>query len=99
MTSAMTLSPADIDHLAMLARLGLTSNERGIIASQLDNILDHVSTLSKVDTAHVDETARVTELVDVWRDDVMAPSFLVDVALRNAPQRDGQYFKVGAIQE
>ena len=65
----------------------------------LSAIIDHVSRLQRVDTSAVDETATVGTLVNVWRDDEPEPPFGVEAALANAPDSDGEYFRVGAIQE
>jgi aspartyl-tRNA(Asn)/glutamyl-tRNA(Gln) amidotransferase subunit C len=94
----MTLSADDIAHVAMLARLGLSEDERERLGAQLDAILEHISRLDKVDTSQVAETAHVGGLVNVWREDEPEPSQSVDAALGNAPDHDGTYFRVGAIQ-
>jgi len=95
----MTLTAADVEHVALLARLGLDESEKRRFASQLDAILEAVSKLQGVNTSDIAETAQVGELVNVWRDDVPTPSIGADAALRNAPATDGSYFLVGAIQE
>lgn len=95
----MSLSPEEVAHVAMLARLGLDAEEAARLGAQLDAILDHVGTLQQIDTSAVPETAQVGTLVNVWRDDVPAPSLPAKAALAAAPRRDGDLFTVGAIQE
>ncbi len=95
----MTLSADDVQHVATLARIGLSDDEKVHLGGQLDAILEHVSQLQQVDTSALSPTAQVGELVNVWRDDVAAPSLPVEKALANAPQREGDFFVVGAIQE
>ena len=95
----MSLTRADVDHVALLARLGLDDGERERIGAQLDVILQHISRLQQVDTSAVAETAQVGDLVNVMRDDVAAPSLGAARALANAPLSDGEHFVVGAIQE
>ena len=95
----MTLSDDDVAHVAMLARLGLSAEERERLGAQLSAILDHISMLSRFDTSAVPETAQPGGLVNVWRDDVRADSLDAETALAAAPQREGQFFRVGAIQE
>jgi len=95
----MPLTPDDVAHVAMLARLGLDEEERARIGAELSAILDHISRLQPVDTSAVDETAQVGDLVNVWRDDEPVPSMPAARALANAPEHDGEYFQVGAIQE
>jgi aspartyl-tRNA(Asn)/glutamyl-tRNA(Gln) amidotransferase subunit C len=95
----MTLSRDDVTHVAMLARLGLSDAELDQYQHQLDDILDAISKLNEVDTSAVAETAQVGGLVNVWREDVPQPSIGTERALANAPERDGPYFRVAAIQE
>ena len=95
----MTLSAADVQHVATLARLGLDDEERARFGAQLEAILDHISKLQQVDTSAVAETAHVGGLVNVMRDDVTRPCLGAARALQNAPASDGEYFVVGAIQE
>jgi aspartyl-tRNA(Asn)/glutamyl-tRNA(Gln) amidotransferase subunit C len=95
----MTLSRDDVTHVAMLARLGLSDAELDQYQHQLDDILDAISKLNEVDTSAVAETAQVGGLVNVWREDEPRPSIGTERALANAPERDGPYFRVAAIQE
>ena len=95
----MTLSREDVEHVAMLARLGLDEGERERFGAQLEAILDHISRLQQVDTSDVSEMAQVGELVNVMRDDVREPCLGAERALSNAPAGDGRHFVVGAIQE
>ena len=94
----MSLTRDQIAHVAMLARLGLDDAEQERIGGQLSAILDHISRLQEIDTSHVVETAQVGTLVNVWREDRPEPSIGADKALANAPESDGSYFVVGAIQ-
>lgn len=95
----MPLTDEQVRHVATLARLGLTDEERERFRHQLDSILEHIDRIAQVDTSSVEETAQVGELVNVWRDDSVAESLPTDMALGNAPRRRGDQFEVGAIQE
>jgi aspartyl-tRNA(Asn)/glutamyl-tRNA(Gln) amidotransferase subunit C len=95
----MPLSPDDVAHVAMLARLGLSDEERQRIGGELDLILAHIARLQGADVSDVPETAQVGDLVNVWRDDLPLPGLTQQQALANAPDTDGTHFKVGAIQE
>jgi len=57
------------------------------------------SALQRADVSDIPETAQVGELVNVWREDEPAPSLTQEQALAHAPDTDGEYFRVGAIQE
>jgi aspartyl-tRNA(Asn)/glutamyl-tRNA(Gln) amidotransferase subunit C len=94
----MTLSRADVDHVATLARLGLTDAEKDRLLGELEAILGHIERLQQVDTSKLAATAQVGDLVNVMRPDVPEPSIGTAAALRNAPVSDGSYFMVGAIQ-
>jgi len=83
--------PADlnIDHVANLARLALSSAEKAMFAQQLGDVLHHIEELKKVNIAGVEPTAHAAPVFNVWADDVARPGLPVDQALRNAPaQRD-----------
>jgi aspartyl-tRNA(Asn)/glutamyl-tRNA(Gln) amidotransferase subunit C len=95
----MAFSTQDVEHVAQLARLGLSDAERRTLGNELSAILDAISKLQEVDTSDIPETAQVGDLVNVWRDDVATPSIGAAAALRNAPVTDGSHFVVGAIQE
>ncbi|MFZ0129881.1 MAG: Asp-tRNA(Asn)/Glu-tRNA(Gln) amidotransferase subunit GatC [Candidatus Dormiibacterota bacterium] len=94
----MTLSRGDVDHVATLARLGLTDAEKDRLLGELEAILDHIERLQNVDTSALAETAQVGDLVNVMRADEPEEPIGAAAALRNAPATDGSYFVVGAIQ-
>ena len=89
----------DIEHVAKLARLALTKDERAALAAQLGQILEHAARVGEVAAADVPPTASPIPRVNVLRDDVAEPSLPVDEALRNAPERDGDRFRVPRIAE
>ena len=89
----------DIGHVAKLARLALTEDERAALAAQLGQILEHAARVGEVAAADVPPTASPIPRVNVLRDDVAEPSLPVDEALRNAPERDGDRFRVPRIAE
>lgn len=95
----MTLSRAEVDHVAMLARLGLTDEEREQMRTQLSSILEHIDRLQELDTEAIPPTAQVITLQNVMRDDTPRPSFVVEEVLRNAPRSEDDMFKVNAVLE
>lgn len=79
----------NIDHVAKLARLALSPEEKAKFAQQLGDVLHHIEQLGKVDVTGVEPTAHAFAVYNVWQDDVARPGLPVDQALRNAPaQRD-----------
>jgi len=92
-----TLSRADVEHVAHLARLGLTDEELSRLEGQLNHILDQYAILATVPTDHIAPTAQTIELENILRDDVVRPSLDTEAALANAPARDGEFVVVPAI--
>jgi aspartyl-tRNA(Asn)/glutamyl-tRNA(Gln) amidotransferase subunit C len=92
-----TLSRADVEHVAHLARLGLTDEELGRLETQLNHILDQYAILARLDTGAIPPTAQTIELENILRDDVPRPSLPVEALLANAPARQGDYIEVPAI--
>ena len=89
----------DVQRVARLARLELTTEEQEHMTPQLDAILGYVESLSTLDTTTVEPTTTVIPMVSVLRDDEERPSLDRDQALANAPDRDGAFFRVPRIIE
>jgi aspartyl-tRNA(Asn)/glutamyl-tRNA(Gln) amidotransferase subunit C len=92
-----TLTRADVEHVAYLARLGLTDAELTLLEGQLNHILDQYAILARLDTEHIPPTAQTIELENILRDDVAVDSFSTDEAIANAPEREGEFIVVPAI--
>jgi aspartyl-tRNA(Asn)/glutamyl-tRNA(Gln) amidotransferase subunit C len=92
-----SLSRADVEHVAHLARLGLTGDELARLESQLNHILEQYLKLAELDTDAIPPTAQVIELENILREDVTRPSLPVERVLANAPEREGDLFVVPAI--
>ena len=91
------LSRADVEHVAHLARLGLTDEEVTLLEGQLNHILEQYAALSELDTDGIAPTAQVIELEGVLREDTVRPGLSVEEALANAPERSGDHFVVPAV--
>jgi aspartyl-tRNA(Asn)/glutamyl-tRNA(Gln) amidotransferase subunit C len=91
------LSRADVEHVAYLARLGLTEDELSRLEGQLNHILEQYEKLAEVATDHIAPTAQTIELENILRDDVARPSLPVEAVVGNAAERDGDYIVVPAI--
>ena len=92
-----TLSRSDVEHVAYLARLGLTDEELARLQGQLNHILDQYVILTQLDTEDIPPTAQTIELENILRDDVARESLPAEAVLRNAPQTDGEFIVVPAI--
>ena len=95
----MKLSREEVLHIALLARLGLTEAEVDKLAEQLSNILENFEELQRVDTTDVPPTAQSISLQNVVSNDEIAPSLPESEVLANAPQREGDFFRVRAVLE
>jgi aspartyl-tRNA(Asn)/glutamyl-tRNA(Gln) amidotransferase subunit C len=89
----------DIDHVARLARLALTEEEKAQLRDQLAVILEHAAKVSEVAADDVPPTAYAIPRANVYRDDVPEPSIPQAEALSNAPEQEDGRFKVPQIVE
>jgi aspartyl-tRNA(Asn)/glutamyl-tRNA(Gln) amidotransferase subunit C len=93
------ISRSDVEHVAQLARLGLTDEEIERLVPQLSRILEAVGKLADVDTSSVGPTAQVIALENVMREDVARPSMNREAALAEAPKREGGLLRVPVVLE
>ena len=91
------LSRSEVEHVAHLARLGLTDAELTRLEGELNHILDQYAILSGLPTDDIAPTAQTIELKNILREDVVQPSLPVEAVLANAPARDGDFIVVPAI--
>jgi aspartyl-tRNA(Asn)/glutamyl-tRNA(Gln) amidotransferase subunit C len=92
-----TLSRSDVEHVAYLARLGLTDDELSMLEGQLNHILDQYTILAELPTDDIPPTAQTIELENILRDDVVRPSLAAEDVLANAPARQGAFIVVPSI--
>ena len=95
----MTISRSDVQHVARLARLGLSEDEMDQLASELDHILDAMQALRDLDTSAIPPTAQVIPLRNVMRDDVSRPCWPIEDILLNAPATRDHQFVVPPVLE
>ncbi len=93
------LSRSDVEHVAHLARLGLSADELALLEGQLNHILEQYRVLAELDTASIPPTAQTVELTNILRDDVAGPSLTPDEALAGAPERSGDFMVVPVVVE
>jgi aspartyl-tRNA(Asn)/glutamyl-tRNA(Gln) amidotransferase subunit C len=91
------LSRGDVEHVAHLARLGLTEGELSLLEGQLNHILEQYAKLAELDTESIPPTAQTIELENILRDDVVTPSLPVEEVVGNAPEAAGGYIVVPPI--
>lgn len=93
----MRLELETVEHIAALARVGLTHDEMERMRDQLSAVLDHIEMLQEVDTDDIPPTAQVIQLQSVMRDDVVRPSLPRELVLLNAPDQEDGYLRVNAV--
>ena len=93
------ISREDVEHVARLARVGLTDAEIDQMVGQLSRILEAIGRLQSVDTSSVGPTAQVIALENVMRDDVTRDGIGREQALAQAPLREGDLLRVPVILE
>jgi aspartyl-tRNA(Asn)/glutamyl-tRNA(Gln) amidotransferase subunit C len=108
----MKVTEKDVAYVADLANLELTENERALLLRDLNSILDYIDRLNQLDTTNVAPMAQVSEKYGVQqtgerfasagREDILEglrKSLPHEVALQNAPDSDGTFFKVPKVIE
>ena len=91
------ISPADVAHVARLARLDITDAEMELFAEQLAAVLEHADDVESLDTAGVPPTAHPLPLQNVFREDVEHQSLDRDEVLAMAPEAEDGRFRVPRI--
>jgi aspartyl-tRNA(Asn)/glutamyl-tRNA(Gln) amidotransferase subunit C len=89
----------NIDHVAHLARLALTPDEKAKFSEQLGDVLKYIEQLKKVDVTGVEPTAHAYPVYNVWADDVAQPGLPVEAALKNAPAQRNNMIVVPKVVE
>lgn len=95
----MSITVKDVEHVAQLARLGLSEHEKEQFAGQLNAILQYAEKLNELDTVGIEPTSHVLPLFNVMRDDEVRASLPIDEVLANAPEEEDGQFKVPAVLE
>jgi aspartyl-tRNA(Asn)/glutamyl-tRNA(Gln) amidotransferase subunit C len=90
----MAIRRDDVLHVAALARLDLTDDELARLEPQLNDILEAVGKVSELDLSDVPPTSHPLDVVNVFRVDAERPSLPLDDVFANAPERDGDFFRV-----
>ncbi len=89
----------DVEHIAHLARLRLSVEEKEKFAAQLTDILQYVEKLGELDTSGIEPTSHVLAIGNVMRDDTLGTSLSEDEALMNAPDKTEHLYRVPRIIE
>ncbi len=93
----MGLKPEEVEHIAELARLDLTGEEKARFREQLSSILDHVARLQALDTAAIPPTSSVLPPRSVLRADEPRPGLGLEALMQNAPDQEAGQFRVPPV--
>lgn len=93
----MSIDRETVDHVARLARLALSEDERDRLREQLSAILEHINVIAEADTSQVAASAHILPMTNVMAQDASRPSYDPQDLLANAPSREDGYFRVRAV--
>ena len=93
------ITVADVEHVAKLARLSLTEDEKQLYTEQLSKILDFFTELNAVDTTGVEPMSHALSVTNVMREDEVETPPGHEILLKTAPARDDAFFRVPKIGE
>ena len=93
----MALTRADVEKVALLARLRLTEAELDVMTDQLAQIVGYVDLLGEVNVEDVEPMAHAVEVTNVFAEDKVEPSLSREAALANAPRHNGRGYLVPAV--
>lgn len=95
--SRKIITKADVEHVALLARIELTEEEKELFTDQLNRILEYFRKIDEVDLEGVEPTYHVLEIKNVFRKDEVTEHLSHEEALLNAPRKEREYFKAPRI--
>ena len=95
----MKITEELVEHVAKLARLAITEQEKAIFSEQLSSILTYVEQLNELDTLKVEPTSHVISIQNVFREDQVKDCLPREKALAGAPEGTEEFFRVPRIIE
>ncbi|HIS36235.1 TPA: Asp-tRNA(Asn)/Glu-tRNA(Gln) amidotransferase subunit GatC [Candidatus Scatousia excrementigallinarum] len=93
----MMITIKDVEHVAKLARLELTEEEKELYTKQLGDVLKYVDQMNEVDTSNVKPMTQVIDFVNVMREDKVVYEHTKEELMANAPEEENGFFKVPKI--
>lgn len=86
-----------VEHIAKLARLKLSAEEKQLYAEQMQNIIGYFDELASIDTTNIEPMSHALSMLNVMREDVIKDPIGHELLLRTAPDREGSFFRVPKI--
>ncbi|MCE3296850.1 MAG: Asp-tRNA(Asn)/Glu-tRNA(Gln) amidotransferase GatCAB subunit [Crocinitomicaceae bacterium] len=93
----MKINEETVQHIAHLARLKFEGDEVKSIRQDLSNMIDFMDKLSELDTSNVEPLVFMSEEINVLREDIAEETITVAEALKNAPKKDSDYFRIPKV--
>jgi aspartyl-tRNA(Asn)/glutamyl-tRNA(Gln) amidotransferase subunit C len=93
----MPITIKDVEYIANLARLEFKEEEKEKFTEQFNRILEYMSKLNELDTTNVEPLYHVIDIKNVFREDIVKPSYPREEILKNAPSRTEYFFKVPKV--
>ncbi len=95
----MKITRQEVEHVARLARLDLTEDEKEAFTGQMNAILAYVEKLNELETGNITPTSHAVPMDNAFRDDLVTSSIGLEAALSNAPDRAESFFRVPKVIE
>ena len=87
------LSQKEVEHIAWLAHIELSENEKNLFTEQFNEILEYFKKIDEANTQEIEPTFHVLDLKNVSRKDKVVPSLSIEEALKNAPKKEKKFIK------
>ena len=91
------ITTKDVEHVAKLARLELTEEEKELYTKQLGDVLKYVDQMNEVDTSNVKPMSHAIDFVNVMREDKVVYEHTKEELMANAPEEESGFFRVPKI--
>ena len=95
----MAIGQKEVEHIAALARLSLSDEEKKSLEKDLNAILGYVEKLGALDTEGIEPTSHAIDITNAFREDVLTPCERREKILENAPAKFESFFQVPPISE
>ncbi|GMQ56872.1 Asp-tRNA(Asn)/Glu-tRNA(Gln) amidotransferase subunit GatC [Vallitalea sediminicola] len=95
----MKITKEQVEHVANLARLNLTEEEKEQMTTDMEVIIEFANRINEINIDNINPTAHIIPINNVFREDIVNPSFSRDELLSNAPNRANGCFSVPRIVE
>jgi aspartyl-tRNA(Asn)/glutamyl-tRNA(Gln) amidotransferase subunit C len=97
MNEASKISEKDVEHIANLARIEITEEEKRSFTEQFNTILEYFEIINDLDTEEVPPTSHVIDVTNAFREDQVSPSLTREDALKNTSKKERGFFKAPKI--